>query len=87
MLKTYDSTIWITKFSEVGGSSDQQQIPKIISIVSSGKALFMGRGGFRLVGALGSTKCGGPPNKVFSLGPITCFESFRALVLLQIGVH
>ena len=41
------------------------------------------RGGFRLVGALGSTKCGGPPNKVFSLVPITCFESFRALVLLQ----
>ena len=45
------------------------------------------RAGFRLVGALGSTKCGGPPYKVFSLVPITCFESFRALVLLQIGEH
>ena len=30
---------------------------------------------------------GGPPTKVFSLVPITCFESFRALVLLQIGEH
>ena len=45
------------------------------------------RGGFKLVGALGITKCGGPPNKVFSLVPITCFESFRVLVLLQIGEH
>ena len=49
--------------------------------------LMLTRAGFRLVGALGSTKCGGPPTKVILLDPITCFESFRALVLLQIREH
>ena len=45
------------------------------------------RGGFRLVGALGSTKCEGPLPKFSHSAPITSSENFRALLVLQIGEH
>ena len=45
------------------------------------------RGGFRLVRALGGTKCGGPLTKISHSVPNMSFESFRALIVLQIGEH